>query len=92
MDRHTPVQTGPHRDISTNGSTPSPVHIVPNRETPVHTGPKKHSDTSKRGGGLPLEGVLALRSEEVHVGLELQLEDVLLVDPVDLLGGADRVA
>lgn len=31
---------------------------------------------------LPLKGVLALSSEEVNVGLELQLEDVVLVDAV----------
>jgi len=41
---------------------------------------------------VPFEGVLALRPEEVNVGLELQLEDVLLVDAVRLLRGADRVA
>lgn len=41
---------------------------------------------------VPLKGVLALRSEEVNVRLELQLEDVLLVNAVRLLGGADRVA
>lgn len=40
----------------------------------------------------PLKGVLALRSEEVNVRLELQLEDVLLVNAVRLVGGADRVA
>lgn len=31
---------------------------------------------------LPLKGVLALSPEEVNVGLELQLEDVVLVDAV----------
>lgn len=31
---------------------------------------------------LPLKGVLALSPEEVNVGLELQLEDVILVDAV----------
>lgn len=41
---------------------------------------------------VPFEGVLALRPEEVDVGLELQLEDVLLVDAVRLVGGADGVA
>lgn len=40
----------------------------------------------------PLEGVLALGPEEVDVRLELQLEDVVLVDTVGLLGRADSVA
>lgn len=41
---------------------------------------------------LPLKGVLALSPEEVNVGLELQLENVVLVDAVRLFGGADGVA
>lgn len=40
----------------------------------------------------PLKGVLALGPEEVDVGLELQLEDVVLVDAVRLLRRADGVA
>lgn len=53
---------------------------------------------SMRQGGkknvlrLPFKGVLALCSKEVHVGLELQLKDVLLVNAVGLLRCADRVA
>lgn len=37
------------------------------------------------------EGVLALGSEEVNVGLELQFEHVLFVDAVGLIRGAHRV-
>lgn len=44
------------------------------------------------GPGLPLKRVLALSPEEVDVGLELELEDVLLVDAVGLLRDADAVA
>lgn len=38
------------------------------------------------------KGVFTLGSEEVNVRLELQLEDVLLVDAVRLLGRTDCVA
>lgn len=38
------------------------------------------------------KGVLALGSEEVNVGLELQFEHVLFVDAVGLVGGAHRVS
>lgn len=41
---------------------------------------------------VPFKGVLALCSEKVNMGLELQFEDVLLVNAVWLLGGADCVA
>lgn len=41
---------------------------------------------------IPFKGVLAFCPEKVNVGLELQLEDVLLVNAVRLFGGADRVA
>lgn len=41
---------------------------------------------------LPLKSVLALRPEEVDVGLELQLEDILFVDAVILPRGTDCVA
>ncbi len=41
---------------------------------------------------LPFKRVLAFCPEEVNMGLELQFEDVLLVDAVGLLGGADCVA
>lgn len=41
---------------------------------------------------VPFKCVLAFCSEKVNVRLELQFEDVLLVDAVWLLGGADRVA
>lgn len=41
---------------------------------------------------VPFEGVLALCPEKVNMGLELQFEDVLLVDAVRLLRGADCVA
>ena len=41
---------------------------------------------------IPFKGVLALCSEKVNVRLELQLEDVLLVNAVRLLRGADCVA
>lgn len=41
---------------------------------------------------IPLKGVLALCPEEVNMGLELQFEDILLVNAVGLLGGADCVA
>ncbi len=43
-------------------------------------------------GHVPFKGVLAFCPEEVNMGLELQLEDVLLVDAVGLFGGADGVA
>lgn len=43
-------------------------------------------------GRLPFEGVLAFCPKKVHMGLELQLEDVLLVDAVGFFGGADCVA
>lgn len=59
--------------------------------TSAGTGSKQPTGFSQRRD-KPLEGVLALRSEEVNVRLELQLEDVLLVDAVALLRGADRVA
>lgn len=41
---------------------------------------------------VPFKGVLALSPEKVNMGLELQFEDVLLVNVIGLLGGADRVA
>lgn len=52
-----------------------------------------HGTNYKQVNGLvPFEGVLAFCSEKVNVGLELQFEDVLLVNAVRLLGGADCVA
>lgn len=56
---------------------------------------ESRADSSRPGApaaGLPLKGVLALSPEEVDVGLELELEDVLLVDAVGLLGDAHAVA
>lgn len=41
---------------------------------------------------LPFKCVLALCPEKVNMGLELQFEDVLLVNAVRLLRGADCVA
>jgi len=41
---------------------------------------------------VPLKSVLALRSEIVDVGLEMQFEDIFLVDVFRLGGDGDRVA
>jgi len=43
-------------------------------------------------GRIPFEGVLALGSEVVHVGLEVQLEHVVLVDVLRLGRHCHRVA
>lgn len=59
--------------------------MTPDGRRPFNTG---HIKTHNK----PLEGVLALCSEEVNVRLEMQLEDVLLLDAVRLVGGADCVA
>lgn len=37
----------------------------------------------------PLKSVFALRAEVVHVGLEMQFEDVVLVDVLRLCGDGD---
>lgn len=41
---------------------------------------------------LPLKGVFALGPEEIHVGFELQLEDIILLNAIRLHRGADHVA
>lgn len=46
----------------------------------------------QKDGRIPFEGVLALRSEVVHVGLEVQLEHVVLVDVLRLGRHCHRVA
>lgn len=43
------------------------------------------------GTWVPLKSVFTLRSEVVDVGLEMQLEDVVLVDVLRVRGDADRV-
>lgn len=48
--------------------------------------------TDRENGKLPLKGVFALSPEEIHVGLELQLEDIILLNAVCLHRGADCVA
>lgn len=41
---------------------------------------------------LPFKGVLALSPEKVHMGFELQLEDVVFLDAICLHWGADCVS
>lgn len=48
--------------------------------------------TSQTRFHIPLKSVFTFGPEEVHVGFKLEFEDVLLVDAVRLLGGADGVA
>lgn len=40
---------------------------------------------------LPFKGILAFSPEEIHMGLELQLEDIFFVNAVRFPGCADRV-
>ena len=52
-----------------------------------------HGINYKQANALvPFKGVLAFCSEKVDVGLELQFEDVLFVNAVGFLRGADSVA
>lgn len=59
--------------------------------------PVRREGTASGTGGTadhlhpPLKGVLALRPEVVDVGLEVELEDVVLMDVLRLRGHSDRV-
>ena len=51
-----------------------------------------YTKTDRENRKLPLKGVFALSPEEIHMGLELQLEDIILLNAVCLYRGADCVA
>lgn len=51
-----------------------------------------YTKTDRQNRKLPLKGIFALSPEEIHVGLELQLEDIILLNAICLHRGADRVA
>lgn len=48
--------------------------------------------TDRENRKLPFKSIFALSPEEIHMGLELQLEDVILLNAICLSRGADCVA
>jgi len=51
-----------------------------------------YTETDRENRKLPLKGVFALSPEEIHMGLELQLEDIILLNAVCLCRAADHIA
>ena len=84
--------------LQTPGTEQSLLPLVLPQPSPVRgcfclrAGGEGNFSGSMLGIKLPLKGVFALGPEEIHVGFELQLEDIILLNAIRLHGGADHVA
>lgn len=67
------------------------IHLQAKKKTFVKPPMRRMQHHRSFRTSVPLKRVFTLRSEVVDVGLEMQLEDVVLVDVLRVCGNADRV-